>query len=297
MKLLVCGTGAMGSLFSGLFSASGHDVTVLGTWDAALERISSKGLRLFRGDELLFQTQPLRVIRAASGSVGYDLVLVMVKTYQTAGLLPRLSGLRSEIPILTFQNGFGNKEVISTGLKNNVLAGVTNIGATLIDPGVVKWVGDGGTTLPDESVLRLIFGQSWRFPIKTSFVINTDQAIWDKLLINAAINPITAIYSVKNGELLREGKARDRMRSIATECAVVGNMIGMVTDLEGVLERLDVVLKATADNRSSMLSDVFRGSLTEIDSITGAVIKVGRSVGVATPENERVYTEVKALGG
>lgn len=295
MKVLVCGTGAMGSLFSGSLSAAGHDVTVLGTWNAALDRISTQGISLFRGDELLLQTDPLRTFRSVNASDRFDLVLILVKTFQTVDLLPRLMDLPGITPLLTFQNGYGNRERISANLPNEVWAGVTNIGATLIGPGEARWVGDGGTIMPDLPILREMFGDGWKCPIMTHFVQDTNRAIWDKLIINAAINPITAIYKVKNGELLRPSEARDRMLAIANECAAVAVGMGLEIRLAEILDRLDQVLGATSDNRSSMLSDVLRGGRTEIDSINGAVIQAGRSVGVDVYENERVLAEVKRL--
>lgn len=294
-KVLVCGTGAMGSLFAGLLFDAGFDVTVLGTWDAALAKISTEGINILRDDESIIMTGPLRALSELEEGSAFDIVIILVKTFQTANLLPRLSGLFPDAPIITLQNGFGNREAISTGMPNPVWAGVTNIGATLMAAGTACWVGDGGTTLPDEPIFRRLFDFVWRNPIKTEFVANTRQAVWEKLVINASINPITAIYSVQNGFLLQSGEARNRMLAIATECAEIGFRRGMGTTLEMILDTLDRVLKATALNKSSMLSDVTRGSRTEIDSINGAVAQLGKIAGVPTPENERALAEVKAL--
>ena len=285
----------MGSLFAGLLSASGVDVWILGTWQDALKKIESQGVRISRSGATLFQSHPLPTSSSLLDGVAFDLLLILVKTYQTVSLLHNLDRLNPRIPILSLQNGAGNRELIQAEVTNPVSAGITNLGARLVEPGMVEWTGDGGTILPECEIFRQIFDRN--SPIKniTHFTDQIDEAIWRKLVINAAINPITAIYSIKNGALLGESEARQRMGEIISECHAIGVRNGYTERLDQTFDRVDEILRATAGNTSSMLSDILRGSLTEIESISGAVIAEGRRLRIPTPANLRAYHEIKTL--
>jgi len=285
----------MGSLFSGLLSASGVEVQILGTWQDALKKMESEGVRISRSGTTIFQSHPLPAFSLLPDGATYDLVLILVKTYQTANLLHRLAGLDHDTPILSLQNGAGNRDLIQSGLSNPVSAGVTYLGARLVAQGMVEWTGDGGTILPEGEIFRKIFDRDSLSKFITHFTDQIDEAIWRKLVINAAINPVTAIYSFRNGELLVENEARQRMGDIISECHAINVRKGFSDSLDQTLERVDEVLRATADNTSSMLSDILRGNPTEIESINGAVITEGRRLRIPIPANLRAYHEIKAL--
>lgn len=294
-KILVCGTGAMGSLFSALLTARGHEVNIFGTWIEAMKTIASDGIEVFRDGEVIFRSYPIPTLNELPAGYRADLALILVKTYQTVSLLERLSGLDQTIPILTLQNGAGNKEVIENLIKNPIFAGVTNIGANLRKAGVVNWVGDGGTILPDQRIYRQVFTDNDRFPLKLNFIPDTTEAIWEKLLINAAINPLTAIYGIKNGELLKKGEPRERMFAVIRECLSLTSESMDEDQFTRTLAKIDQVLRATAKNTSSMLSDVSRGGETEIESITGAIIQEAEKQGKHAPMNRSVYGDVLRL--
>lgn len=294
-KILVCGTGAMGSLFSVLLTARGHEVNIFGTWTEAMKTIASDGIAVYRDDEVIFRSYPIPTYKVLPAGYQADLVLVLVKTYQTGSLVKRLAGIDQNIPILTLQNGAGNKELIESLVGNPTFAGVTNNGANLRSAGEVNWVGDGGTILPDQWILRDVFTENDSLPMKLSFEIDTTEAIWEKLLINAAINPLTAIYGIKNGELLKNGGPRERMIVIIRECLSLKlePVDEFVFDRE--LAKIDQVLRATAGNTSSMLSDVSRGGQTEIESITGAILREAKKQSKPTPVNQSVYADILRL--
>lgn len=285
----------MGSLFSGLLSASGVDVWILGTWHDALKTIGNQGVRISRSGATLFQSHPLPASSTFPDEVAFDLVLILVKTYQTVSLLHNLDGLNPRTPILSLQNGAGNRELIQAEVINPVSAGITNLGAHLIEPGMVEWTGDGGTILPGGEINRQIFDRNSPINNITYFTDQIDEAIWRKLVINAAINPITAIYSIKNGALLNQNEARRRMGEIISECHAIGMQNGYTERLDQTFARVDEILRATASNTSSMLSDILRGGLTEIESISGAVIAEGRRLSIPTPANLWAYHKIKAL--
>jgi 2-dehydropantoate 2-reductase len=121
--------------------------------------------------------------------------------------------------------------------------------------------------------------------------------LWGKLVINAAINPLTALLGVPNGELLNRSTARALMSAAAREAAAVAVAQGIVLPFPDPVLAAESIARRTAVNISSMLQDVLRGAPTEIDAISGAIVQAGAQTGAPTPINRTLWQLVKALGG
>jgi 2-dehydropantoate 2-reductase len=123
---------------------------------------------------------------------------------------------------------------------------------------------------------------------------NIGKNVWNKLLINAAINPLTAILNVPNGGLLQAESVRNLMRRLAEEAAQVALAEG-VAPPEDLIERIEEVCRSTAPNRSSMLQDLDRGSVTENEWISGSIVRLAAKHHLQVPATETVYQLVQAL--
>eukprot|EP01119_Soliformovum_irregulare_P001085 TRINITY_DN1080_c0_g1_i6.p1 TRINITY_DN1080_c0_g1~~TRINITY_DN1080_c0_g1_i6.p1 ORF type:complete len:132 (+),score=49.42 TRINITY_DN1080_c0_g1_i6:83-478(+) len=102
---------------------------------------------------------------------------------------------------------------------------------------------------------------------------------WGKLIVNSAINPISAILGVKNGELAENSSTRELLGQTVKEGASVAQAKGVSLPFDVFQKVLDVA-RATAQNSSSMLKDVRRGTLTEVDAINGSIVREGDRLGV-----------------
>jgi 2-dehydropantoate 2-reductase len=222
---------------------------------------------------------------------------VLVKAWQTERAARHLKECLAQDGIaVTLQNGLGNRETLiqSLGL-NRVALGVTTTGATLLGAGLVKAGGEGPISIernpalgPLETALR-----SANFNVQ---IVNDAQSlIWGKLLINSAINPLTALLRVKNGELLERPSAREMMGTLARETAQVAYAEKIKLPFDDPVVATEEVTHKTADNHSSMLQDVLRGAPTEIDAICGAIVKTGQRHGLSTPANWACWQLVKAI--
>jgi 2-dehydropantoate 2-reductase len=120
---------------------------------------------------------------------------------------------------------------------------------------------------------------------------------WGKLVINAAINPITAILGIPNGELLQRPAARSLLQTTAREVAAVAVARGVHLPFPDPVIACEAVASQTAANYSSMLQDIRREAPTEIDFINGAVVRAGEKTGVATPVNRALTLLVRAMRG
>ena len=291
-SILIVGTGALATLFAARLSADGFKVTMLGTWREGLTALQKDGARLEdRGG------QPVQATNDPMDCQGAKFALVLVKSWQTERAASQLAQCLSEEGLaVTFQNGLGNDLILSRALGNQrVSRGVVTLGATLLGPGFVYAGGNGVVTLEAHPRLDAICEMLRVANFETNIVEDAQPMVWSKLIVNAAINPITTLLRVKNGEILINPSARELMREIAEEAASVANTLGINLPFLDPMQYVEQVAERTAENVSSMLQDVLRGAPTEVDAINGAVTHVGELKGIPTPVNRVVWSLVKAI--
>lgn len=295
-NILIVGTGALGSLFAARLVQAGHHVTMLGTWKAGLDAIRRQGVQYIdsNGNQLSFHVNTSHDPREC---VGIKYALVLVKAWQTERAAAQLSECLAEYGLaVTLQNGLGNRETLiqSLGLER-VALGVTTTGATLLGPGSVKAGGEGPISIernpalgPLEAALR-----SANFDVRA--VEDAQSLVWGKLVINSAINPLTALLKIPNGELLERPSAREVMGALARETARVAYAEEIKLPFEDPVAAAEEVARQTAANQSSMLQDVLRGAPTEIDAICGAVVSYGEKHHIPTPANWDCWKLIRAM--
>ena len=294
--LLIVGTGAMASLFAAMLSASGVQVRMLGTWKEGIQALNTYGVRLI--DELGKEfTYPVEATDDPELCTGSQFAIVLVKSYQTILAAQKLTTcLNADGVALTLQNGLNNHQALSEVLgESRVASGVTTAGATLIDPGIVRIGGRGITSLKRDIRLDLLVSQLSRAGFEVEEVKDTDALIWGKLVINAAINPLTALLRVPNGQLISNPSARRVMNLVTIEAAEVAGALGVNLPYPDPVPAVEAVAQRTASNQSSMYKDVLRGSQTEIDAINGAIVRAGESAGVPVEYNRMLWLVVSAL--
>jgi 2-dehydropantoate 2-reductase len=294
--VVIAGTGAMACLFGSRLSAAGIPVTLLGTWTAGLEALQHHGVRVVEMDGRQV-AYPVRVARMPSEAPKVGLALVCVKSWQTERASRQLSGclLRDGVA-LTLQNGLGNYEALEQYLGSRRAAlGTTTCGANMLAPGIVRPGGEGITSLEDQPRLNLFRELFSLAGITVQAVSDPVELLWGKLVINAAINPLTALLRVSNGELLQKPATRSLMSAAAREAAAVAAAQGICLPYLDPVEAVESVAAKTALNLSSMLQDILRGSPTEIDAISGAIVRAGETAGLHVPVNRTLWELVKSL--
>ncbi|WP_421311274.1 ketopantoate reductase family protein [Aeromonas sp. 603757] len=293
-KWTLLGCGALGGVFASLLTQSGQSTRVL-----LREHHQSTLHPGFDFTSLEGQVQLLNIERAFAGQPGkIQRLLVMTKASQVVGALAPLVGhLDAGVPIVLLHNGMGIAEkVVQMFPHNPVIAGVTSHGAMKAGHFVFRHTGKGETwlgpfneaakahaSLADE--LAQALGQAgWDEQIVARQ--------WQKLAINCAINPLTALYKLKNGELAGPRFA-DALQQICVEVADVMCAEGVATTAEELQRRVMTVVELTADNYSSMYQDMELGRETEIEAITGFLLVKAARHGIAVPVNQGLYQAIK----
>jgi 2-dehydropantoate 2-reductase len=295
-SLLILGTGAMACLFAGRLSAAGFTVSMLGTWPAGLDALRQSGVSLIEanGIERLF---PVKVLTNPNDCKGVQFALVLVKSWQTERAARQLGECLARNGVaLTLQNGLGNREVLSKSLGTlRVALGATTLGANLLAPGRVQAAGDGVISLCPHPRLVLLAEMLRSAGFFVENAPDPEALLWGKLVINAAINPLTALLGVPNGEILSRPTARALLISLAREAAAVAVALGVRLPYPDPVIAVETIARRTASNRSSMLQDIARNAPTEIDAICGAIVHAGEQVNVHTPINRTMWQLIKAL--
>lgn len=298
IRIAIWGVGAMGSLFGGYLSRFA-DVMMVGNWREQIDTVREQGLLIHHLDGSAQRYFP-KITSNVSEIGGVDLAIVLVKSAQTERAVGQIEQvLQPDGLAITLQNGLGNIEILRRVLgSERATGGVTSQGATMLQPGEVRHAGSSMTSiaeLPTRANLLAQFVdllQAAALPVE--LLESTDGLIWGKLAVNVAINPLTALLNVPNGQLAEDNELARLMVLAATEVVHIAEAKGIVLPYADLSAHLIAVAQATGRNRSSMLQDVGRGASTEIDAICGAVVEQGRLAGVATPINEALYGLIKA---
>lgn len=295
-SILIVGTGALACLFAARLAAQGLQVTMLGTWREGLAALRMYGVTIVQEDGR--QTSyPVRVVDQSGPCQGATFALVLVKSWQTQRAAQQLSGcLAADGVALTLQNGLGNYETLCEKLgAERVALGVTTTGATLLSSGRVRPGGEGTISLGQHPLLSPLIEMLQRGGFNLEIHQDLQALIWGKLVVNAAINPLTALLQMPNGQIISRPSARQLSADLAREVAAVAAAqniqlphLDPVAVSEGVAHR-------TAENHSSMYQDILRKAPTEIDAICGAVVRIGTQFGIPTPVNYAMWNLIHAV--
>ena len=297
MRIVVFGAGAMGSWIGALLARAGHDVTLVGRKDHVAV-VAARGLEV--SGKTTLTAHPRAVVHASEAAVP-DLLILAVKAYDSERALQDarpLMGQRTRV--LSMQNGLGNVERIADALdERQVFAAVTTHGVTFVEPGHVRHAGTGyflvGSPYNEHAAARelaAMFASAGLDAEPTDRIVGE---IWAKVVVNASINPLTAISGLHNGALLELPHLRELMQRVVEEAIDVARAEGAPLPDDDMLLRARRVAELTATNKSSMLQDVERGRRTEIDSICGEIVARGLRHNVDTPVNMTLRALVKGI--
>ena len=288
----ILGAGAMGRLM-------GCKLQRLGLQPVLLTRAGGAGTRSVvlreNGSDTPHALDSQGVPALAPRSI--QALLVTTKANHAVSAVQSLAhALQPGAPLVLLHNGMGVREELAASHPAlNLHAGTTTEGAYR-DGEMLVHAGRGETVIGRQ-------GQpspDWFQPFAESgerflWDANIDDMLWRKLLINCAINPLTALHRCLNGALLDNPALRAEVELLCEELAAVsaarGNDRGATCALDWALS----VIQVTAGNQSSMLQDVVRGRETEIEYITGYLVREAHRLAVPCPRNERLLAQLRSL--
>ncbi len=301
MHTLIMGTGAVGAFFGGRLARAGAAVTFVAR-GPTLTALQRDGLRIVAGAD----SETIRPVRAVAtpGEAGRcDLVLVCVKSYDTADAAVALRPVvGSDSIVVSLQNGIENEALLAAVLGlPPLLGGLTHIGAELVAPGVVRHDSGGrvifgeldGRRTPRLERLATLFREAG---VDHRVSANIHVMLWDKLAWNAAFNAVTALSGRTVGQVLGDADGRALVRAALLEVIAVGRAAGVALDAT----RVDAILARSAGElgalRTSMLQDRERGRRLEFDGLQGAVLRSAADTGIEAPITRVLHALVALVG-
>ncbi len=297
-RVAVVGPGAVGGYFGGMMAHAGAPVVFIAR-PAFVAAVAANGLYL---DTIHFKKS---VSIAASSDFAAvadaELVLFCVKTVDNAAAARALEPhLAKGATVVSLQNGVDNAEQIRAVLNVDVLPAVVYVAASVPAPGQVKQIARGDLIVgPPGQRARDVAEVFERAQIPCRVSANIDGELWIKLVLNCALNAISALGQARYGRIAESEDARKLLESVVREVLAVATAAGIVVPgLDTVEQAMQAVVKlATAMRQvwSSTAQDIGRGKLTEIDSLNGYIARRGTSLGVATPVNQALATLVRLL--
>lgn len=297
--VIIVGAGALGSFIGGLLSTVTR-VSLIGR-EPHLQAVRKNGLTMTGITEGVFHPTAA-IIPMDIPPEDEKVFIFTVKGYNTELAVDTIEQfVKAGDVFMTLQNGVGNDEIIVNHLGNErILAGVTSHGITFSEPGHIIHAGKGETVIgaahrDDHEVANLIVNLFNEAGITTRLTTNICGEIWAKLIVNAAINPLTAITGLRNGKILEVPELMETVGGVVEEVQRTARANNIKLPPCNMLEKTIGVLTNTANNKSSMLQDIERGRRTEIDSINGAVARYADQAGIDVPLNRSVTALVKAI--
>jgi 2-dehydropantoate 2-reductase len=277
-----------------MLTESGEDVTLLEIDASRAELLNTEGLLITEEgkDE---RRVAVKVNTSAMDIQSVDLVFVSVKSYQTESAVKGVMDcVGPATRVLSMQNGIGNTDVMAEILgPERVLSGITYHSIQHTGPNQLRYrVGIKpiqicpyrGQPTPEVQKIVSVFKQAG---LDTEVVENIDHVVWQKLLHNAVVNPVSALTGLNCDQLLQDDDLQQLMRGLCDEIIAVMRARGVpIIDEEDPYRPVINSQKALGRNRPSMWQDLSRGVRTEIDAINGAIVKEAGRLGLSAPMNE-----------
>lgn len=286
----VLGAGAIGSLWALRLAARGVPVVLLAHGDAAPQRT----LQLQDGEGRQAHTFAQR---SASAPGPVEHLLVCTKSHLTlAAMTPLLSSLPAGVPVVLLQNGMGAEDELAAQRPDLcLLPAITTDGVWRRDRDTLVLAGHGDTWLGELRHEDSTRAQAIATELGMAFAPDIARRRWLKLAMNCAINPLTARYRCRNGELLHKPEALAVMREVCGEVAAVMRAEGLAADAEELFRLACAAAEKTSANISSMRADIEAGRRTEIEYLNGYIVRRAQQHGLAAPVNAELREEVQRM--
>ena len=311
MRVAIYGAGSLGTILGAYITKAGEKIDLINRNKAHIEALQTKGAQVVGTVQF---TQPVVAYTPAEMSGQYDIIFLMTKQQHNAEVVTMLKDfLAPDGVLVTLQNGLPEVQIAEILGEEHVLGCTVAWGATLQGPGVCEL-----TSSPDALSFSLgaISAKPNKHFAKVKELLELMGSVdveenflgtrWSKLLINASFSGMSAVLGCTFGEAAKPRASRRIVQALIKECIdvcsvggiriepVQGKDIVKLLDYKSGLKKaisffiIPIAIRKHAKLKASMLQDIEKGKLTEVDAINGAVSDYGRKVGCPTPMNDRV---------
>ncbi len=311
MRVAIYGAGSLGTILGAYIARAGEKIELINRNKAHVEALQTGGAQVVGTVQF---TQPVVAYTPAEMSGEYDVIFLMTKQQHNAEVVAMLKNfLAADGVLVTFQNGLPELQIAEILGEERVLGCTVAWGATMQGAGICEL-----TSAPDAlsfslgsisphrnrhfAAVKSLLELMGKVDVEDNFIGTR----WSKLLINASFSGMSAVLGCTFGEAAQPRASRRIVQALIKECIdvcaaggiriepVQGKDIVKLLDYKNCLKRafslfiIPIAIRKHAKLKASMLQDLEKGKLTEVDAINGAVSAYGRKVGCPTPMNDRV---------
>jgi len=288
MKVTIVGAGALGCLFAARMAHGGVQVTLVDHKSDRCARLKQNGVALETPGNTL-TTSPAVATYVPQGQ---DLVLICVKSYHTQSLQ-----LPGGVPVLTVQSGLGNVETLCSMVgSSHVLAGATRVSASLAAEGRARLLTEGKTCVGSWTTCPVTAAQHAfeRAGLEVEITDSPGQHLWEHAIIAAGTHPLTALVGLPTRRVLELPEARQLMRDLVVEAVKVASTEGYRFPYS-LVERAEEYCEQAGAAISPMLQDVQAGRRTEIEALSGEILRRAQIAALPCPRTRVLWQLVKIL--
>ena len=289
MRIAMLGAGAMGGLF-GAYLSQKNDVTMVDVSAEVVSAINENGLEVREPDGSAKVYHPAAVTSAA-GMEPVDLVVIFVKSmFSEAALASNRDMIGPNTCLMTFQNGSGHEELLGKFVPpERIVIGTTQHNASIVAPGVSNHGGSGITHM------GCVTGEAARLqPFADTFTAcgleadvsdGVQRMIWNKMFTNVSASALTGALQVPLGYISRNAHAWTLCQKLIREAVDVAAALGMDFDYDEKVAEVKAVCDNSPNGLTSIYADLHAGKRSEVDTISGSVVRAGEKTGVPTPSH------------
>lgn len=311
MRVAIYGAGSLGTILGAYISRAGVDIELINRNKAHVEALQKDGACVVGTVEF---SQKVIAYTPDAMSGKYDIVFLMTKQQHNTEVVNMLKGyLAADGVLVTFQNGLPEMQIAGILGDERVLGCTVAWGATMQSPGVCELTSSPdalsfslGAISPNRNThfaqVKELLEHMGKVEVEENFLGTR----WSKLLINAAFSGMSAVLGCTFGEAAGPKESRRVVQALIKECIdvcaaggiriepVQGKDIVKLLNYTNAIKKafsffiIPIAIRKHAKLKASMLQDLEKGKLTEVDAINGAVSEYGRKVGCPTPANDRV---------
>ena len=299
MNIAVLGSGAMGCLF-GSYLSKRNNVFLVGHNPEKQAVLDKNGIIVRERDGCENHYYPHAVSDCANLPVA-DLVIIFVRVMDTLKALESNKAIiGSNTYVMTLQNGAGHDEKLLKYVdSSHAIIGSTKHSSSVVEPGLIFHSGTGKTAIGavnGNSEISFISDEltACGFPCSVSESIK--KQIWDKLFVNTAASSLTGVLQVPLGFILDDPYANNLMRKMIHEAVEVAKADGFdCFDEDQITKSVIEVIENGKNGYTSIYTHVKTGQKSEVDYISGYVLKRATELGISAPCHEMVVTLIHAL--
>ena len=298
MRIAVIGAGAMGALYGGDLSRE-NDVLLVDTNPAQVEAIN-RGLLIHEPDGTKHTVYP-KAVCSAQGEAPVDLIVLFVKAmFSRSALESNRSLIGPDTCLMTLQNGSGHEDVLMEFVgRDRVIIGTTQHNSAVLGFGEIRHGGSGKTCIGtlDGDMARVepvakAFNESG---LETYCDAQVQRLVWEKMFTNVSASVLTGVLQKPLGFIAQNAYAWSLCERLIDEAVAVAAGEGLVFDAQEKKEQVRAVCERSPQGLTSIYADLRDGRKTEVDTISGSVVRASRRNGVPAPTHEAMVTLVHAM--